>query len=251
MLILLINKNTIFSQQQKDIEEIKSSFEKKNFPNIKNYPLKTLAYITPWNKIGYDYVEIYSNKFDIISPTWFELKPDEIDGELQIVLDGSNNIDSSFMKRLRKQNNKILILPRLHASFSDLNVMETWFTREADQFIKVLERRIKYNKFDGYVFDCMQIWFNKNLMEKFINYFLPKIYQSMNKLNKTFILTIIPKNLMNTHNSFSIDKSKFKIISNSVHYFNIMTYDYHQYQNNNPNFYTAPISWIKKQLIFT
>ena len=98
LILLLSNINIFFSQQQKDIEEIKSNFARKDFPNIKNYPLKTLAYITPWNKEGYDYVEKYSNKFDIISPTWFELKPDEIDGELNIILDGSNNIDSAYKK---------------------------------------------------------------------------------------------------------------------------------------------------------
>ena len=129
LIILLSNIKLFLSQQQKDIDEIKSNFGKKDFPNVKNYPLKTLAYITPWNKEGYDYVEKYSNKFDIISPTWFELKPDEIDGELNIILDGSNNIDSAYMKKLRNKNNKILILPRLHTGFNDLNVMATWFTK--------------------------------------------------------------------------------------------------------------------------
>ena len=248
LLILLLNIS--LSHDSKEIKDIKNNFEKEDFPNIKNYPLKTLAYITPWNKEGYDYVEKYSNKFDIISPVWFELKPDEIDGELQIILDGSNNIDSSYMKRLRNKNSNILILPRLHPSFYDEQIIERWFTKEADQFIKVLERRIKYNKFDGYVFDCMQIWFNKDLLDKFVNNFLPKIYQALNKLNKILILTIIPKNLMDIPNSFSIDKKTFKLISNYVHYFNIMTYDYHQYQRNNPNFYTAPISWIKETIDF-
>ena len=250
LIIFISNINIIHSQTNKDIAELKINFEKKDFPNVKNYPLKTLAYITPWNKEGYDYIEKYSNKFDIISPTWFELKPDEIDGELQIILDGSNNIDSSYMKRLRSKNSDIKILPRLHASFNDLNVMETWFTKEADQFIKVLERRIKYNKFDGYVFDCMQIWFNKRLLDKFIKYFLPKIYAAMNKLNKLFILTIIPKNLNDIENINSIDKDTFRLISSFVHYFNIMTYDYHQYNKNNPKYYSAPISWIKETINF-
>ena len=252
ILLFLLNINYILTQDKKDITELKKEFEQKDFDNIKNFPLKTLAYITPCNKEDYNYVEKYSNKFDIISPTWFELKPDEIDGELQIILDGSNNIDSSYMKKLRSKNEKILILPRLHSSFNDMNILETWFTKEADQFIKVLERRIKYNKFDGYVFDCMAIWFNKNLMEKFIKFFLPKIYEAMNKLNKIFILTIIPKDLntMSNSNSFLIDKYIIKKISNYVHYLNIMTYDYHQYQKENPNFYTAPISWIEETINF-
>ena len=248
LLILLLNVNIIISQHKKDIAELKEDFEKKDFPNLKHYPLKTLAYITPWNKEGYNYVEKYSNKFDIISPTWFELKPDDMDGELQIILDGSNNIDSTYMKKLRSRNKNILILPRLHTSFNDINVMETWFTREAEQFVGVLERRIKYNKFDGYVFDCMQIWFNKNLLDKFIKFFLPKIYEAMNKLNKIFILTIIPKNLNEAENIKSVDKRTFRLISNYVHYFNIMTYDYHQYNKNNPNYHSAPISWIKETI---
>ena len=93
LFVILLLLNIIISQKKIDKTEIINNFEKKDFPNEKNYNLKTLAYITPWNKIGYEYIEKYSNKFDIISPTWFELKPDEIDGELQIILDGSNNID--------------------------------------------------------------------------------------------------------------------------------------------------------------
>ena len=248
LLILLINIS--LSHDSKEIKDIKNNFEKEDFRNIKNYPLKTLAYITPWNKEGYDYVEKYSNKFDIISPVWFELKPDEIDGELQIILDGSNNIDSSYMKRLRNKNSNILILPRLHPSFYDEQIIERWFTKEADQFIKVLERRIKYNKFDGYVFDYAPIWFKKNIADKFIKYFLPKIYESMNKLKKTFILTILPKNNKDTTGGNYIDKNTFKLISKYVHYFNIMTYDYHQYINQNKNYFTAPISWIKETINF-
>ena len=223
LFVILLLINIIYSQQKNDQTKIINNFDKKDFPNEKNYNLKTLAYITPWNKIGYDYIEKYSNKFDIISPTWFELKPDEIDGELQIILDGSNNIDSAYMKKLRNKNKNILILPRLHVGFSDMSIIETWFTKETEQFIKVLERRIKYNKFDGYVFDCFHIWFNKNLLDKFVKYFLPKIYEAMNKLNKIFILTMIPKNLNVDGTSVIIDKKIFRTISKYTHYINIMT----------------------------
>ena len=237
LFVILLLLNIIISQKKIDKTEIINNFEKKDFPNEKNYNLKTLAYITPWNKIGYEYIEKYSNKFDIISPTWFELKPDEIDGELQIILDGSNNIDSAYMKKLRSKNKNILILPRLHVGFSDMSIIETWFTKEAEQFIKVLERRIKYNKFDGYVFDCFHIWFNKNLLNKFVKYFLPKIYESMNKLNKIFILTMIPKNLNVDEHMVVLDKNTFKTISNYAHYINIMTYDYQQYLKESSNIY--------------
>ena len=244
-LFILFILNLFFCKNE-TIKEIKAQFEQKNLENIKNYPLITLGYITPWNKEGYEYVEKYSNKFDIISPTWFELKPEEIDGEFQMILDGSNNIDSSFMKRIKNKKKDILILPRLHVSFNDQNIFNIWFTKEADQFIKVLERRIKYNKFDGYTFDCMYIWYNKDLLNKFIDNLLPKIYDLMKKLNKKFIITIIPKYRKNV--DIIITKNIFRKIAKYVDYFNIMTYDYDSYGNNKNIFYSSPLSWIKETI---
>ena len=245
LIFILLN---IYCSQIETIAEIKRQIEQTNLGNNKNYPLITLGYITPWNKEGYDYVEKYSNKFDIISPTWFELKPEDIDGDFQIILDGSNNIDSSFMKKLRNKNNKILILPRLHVSFNDKNIFNTWFTKGADQFVKVLERRIKYNKFDGYVFDCMSIWYNENLLNNFMNYLLPKIHETMKKLDKKFIITLIPK-YEKQYNPV-VNKSIFKKMAKYVDYFNIMTYDYDTYAINVDKYYCSPISWIKNTIDF-
>ena len=42
LIILILNLS--FTQNKKDINQIKNDFDKKDFPNIKNYPLKTLAY---------------------------------------------------------------------------------------------------------------------------------------------------------------------------------------------------------------
>ena len=247
-LLFILLLNICYNNQKLSIVEIKSQIEQTKINNIKNYPLITLGYITPWNKEGYDYVEKYSNKFDIISPTWFELKPEEIDGEFQIILDGSNNVDSSYMKRLRNKNNNILILPRLHVSFNDEKIFNIWFTKEVDQFIKVLERRIKYNKFDGYVFDCIKIWYDEKLLNKFSNNLLPKVSDLMKKLNKKFIITMVPKYERNMKSI--LDKEKFKKIAKYVDYINIMTYDYDQYGENKDKYYSGPISWIKDTIDF-
>ena len=241
-LLFVILLNVYYCQKEK-ILEIKNQFEKKDLKNIKNYPLTTLGYITPWNKNGYDYVLKYSNKFDIICPTWFELKPEEIDGELQIILDGSNNVDSSYMRKLKQENPNILILPRLHASFNDLKIFKLWLGKEADQFIKVLERRIKYNNFDGYVLDCMYIWYDEDLLNRFINNFLPKVNNLMKKLNKKFIVTIIPKYLR--EGKAKVNKEAFKKVAKYVDFINIMSYDFGEYIGNNVNYYLGPLSWIK------
>ena len=47
-LLFLILLNAYYCQKDK-ILEIKKQFEQKDLKNIKNYPLTTLGYITPWN----------------------------------------------------------------------------------------------------------------------------------------------------------------------------------------------------------
>ena len=244
LILFLLLPNILYCQKD-EVLKIKKQIEKTNIKNIKNYPLKTLGYITPWNKEGYDYVEKYANKFDIISPTWFDLKQEEIDGELQIILDGSNNIDSSYIKRLRSNNPNILILPRLYASFQDVYIFKIWFTKELKQFIKILERRLKYNKFDGFVFDCMAVWYKEEILDIFIKKFLPEMKNLMKKYDKKFIITMIPKN---ENDEGILTKEKFKEIANNVDYINIMTYDYHQYTKNKHIIQLGPISWIKETI---
>lgn len=70
----------------------------------------------------------------------------------------------------------------------------------------------------------------------------------MKKLNKKFIITIIPKYQKDIGGI--VDKYKFKKIAQYVDYFNIMTYDYDQYAKNNNKFYAGPISWIKETINF-
>ena len=63
------------------IEETKSvclNSEKKAFNKI------NLSYITPWNKEGQELALNNANKIDILSPCWFELKPETLHGKFNI-----------------------------------------------------------------------------------------------------------------------------------------------------------------------
>jgi hypothetical protein len=50
-------------------------------PDHKHFSGTTLGYITPWNINGLDLTLKYSAKFDIVSPCWFEIKPEELKGK--------------------------------------------------------------------------------------------------------------------------------------------------------------------------
>jgi len=43
-------------------------------PTIKNFKGATFAFVTPWNKGGYDAAKKFAAKFDYISPVWYQFK---------------------------------------------------------------------------------------------------------------------------------------------------------------------------------
>ena len=63
-----------------------------------------MGYITPWKKVGYEMIEKYYNKFDIVSPTWFELVPEVMNNEFNVKIDGANNVDMKYLKEIKSKN---------------------------------------------------------------------------------------------------------------------------------------------------
>jgi CRISPR/Cas system endoribonuclease Cas6 (RAMP superfamily) len=70
-----------------------------------------------WNSKGYEIAEKFTNKFEMISPVWLQIKRSP-DGTYKI--SGDHDIDSNWMQRLKKNNpaiksNKITFTPTFHA----------------------------------------------------------------------------------------------------------------------------------------
>jgi len=113
-------------------------------PEVKNFSKTTLAYITPWNSNGIDLVLKYLPKFDIISPCWFEIKPEILQGKFQSKIEGSNNVNMNFIQEIREQRKEIKVLPRFKCEGFNANQYESWVKEDAaDQFIRILIRRLK------------------------------------------------------------------------------------------------------------
>jgi len=67
----------ILVNSQEDLNELKEHVDSVcSEPDHKHFSQKTLAYITPWNLNGLELALKYSAKFDIISPCWFDIKPE-------------------------------------------------------------------------------------------------------------------------------------------------------------------------------
>lgn len=85
---------------------------------------KILSYVTPWNNKGYDMAKKYSNKFDMISPVWLQVKRI---GRNSYQLAGVHDIDKGWMKDVRESSEKNNdFLPRIifeKLSAEDLHAM--------------------------------------------------------------------------------------------------------------------------------
>lgn len=212
---------------QLTIEELKEHQSKQcDDPSHKHYSRLTLAYVTPWRKNGYEIIKKYNKKFDIIAPVWFELKPEKNNNELNIKIDGANYIDNDFIKEIRAKNSNIKIMPRFHCEDFSLEDYINWFNKPTfDQFLKILLRRMKYNKFDGIVIDCNNIWLTEDSYVALAKA-IPDLHAALSSIGSKLIFTLFP--FTDTLN-VAMNQKRFEFIAKYVDYFNIMTYDYLQY----------------------
>lgn len=209
----------------------------------------SLAYITPWNKRANQLIAKYINKFDLVVPVWFDLKPEEIKSKYNTNIDGSNYVDKELIKMLKEKNKNVKIIPRFNCQNFNSESFELMLKDDnTNVLIRNIIKRVKFSKFDGITLECMNILFNENLTSKFIN-FIEKLYKALQKENKILINTLFP---YSTNLEHSINKIRFDYLMKFSDFMVIMTYDYHQYMlgENYSHKYVknSPEDWISKTL---
>jgi hypothetical protein len=142
---LLIFIFASFINTQEDIFELKDHVSSVcSEPDHKHFSKLTLGYITPWNINGLELSIKYSAKFDFVSPCWFEIKPENLQGKFNSKIEGANNVNSNYIKELRENKPEIKILPRFKCEGFNAQVYEEWLKEEnSNQFLKILLRRLK------------------------------------------------------------------------------------------------------------
>lgn len=131
---------------QDDINELREHVDSVcSEPEHKHFSKTTLGYITPWNTNGMELALKYSAKFDIISPCWFDIQTETIQGKFNTKIDGANYVNVNFIKELREKKSDIKILPRFKCEGFAANMYEQWLKEEnVNQFLRILIRRLKY-----------------------------------------------------------------------------------------------------------
>jgi hypothetical protein len=113
-------------------------------PDHKHFSKLTLGYITPWNSNGMELALKYSAKFDFISPCWFDIQPEVLQGKYNTKIDGANYVNANFIKELREKKPEIKIIPRFKCEGFAATSYEQWLKEDSvNQFLRILIRRLK------------------------------------------------------------------------------------------------------------
>lgn len=158
--------------------------------SIKKFNGSNLAYVTPWNPKGYEIAEKFAAKFSHLSPVWLQLKIDHENEEVR--LEGTQDIDYQWMKRVRHANPEIKIVPRV--------ILDQWTQLEIQHLLennkmpssvgRLLVDSAKKYDFNGYVLEAWNTF--AIYQHEQVAHMISKIYAHFKKHKLQLILVVPP-----------------------------------------------------------
>ncbi|KAK4469505.1 hypothetical protein MN116_007050 [Schistosoma mekongi] len=204
----------------------------------KNLNTTVLAYVTPWNKLGYEVAKIFGAKFDLISPVWFEVQ-----GEKKAyTVTGVHEIDTEWISEIRTMNADIKIVPRF--SFNPWETKDYAVTlkdvSKSNKCIQNVVNILKKHNFDGAV---VEIWAQFSGVElEVITDFTIRLADNLHSNGKLLVF-VIPPSVYYDGIEGRFKRENFEQLVDYVDYFSLMTYDYSSPHRPGPN---SPLSWVEE-----
>ncbi|KAL8162456.1 hypothetical protein V2J09_013945 [Rumex salicifolius] len=203
-----------------------------------------LAYITPWNSIGYDLAKSFNSKFTHLSPVWYDLKSQ---GK-ELVLEGRHNADTGWISELRKKGDA-KVLPRVVIEVHPNDLLRK--KKQRDKAIDLIITECKEMGYDGVVIESWSRWttiLHDASMRKRALQFIRQIGETLHTVSSNEkdkqpleLIYVIgspnPEKLQN----HDFGPEDLKSLSGAVDGFSLMTYDFSNPYNPGPN---APLKWI-------
>ncbi|KAH9585452.1 Chitinase domain-containing protein 1, variant 4 [Schistosoma haematobium] len=204
----------------------------------KNLNATVLAYVTPWNKLGYEVAKIFGAKFNLIAPVWFEVQ-----GEKKAyTVTGIPEINTEWLSEIRTVNPDVKIVPRFSfGPWEDRDYAATLKdVPKTDKCIRNVINILKKYNFDGAV---IEIWaqFSGVELQSLID-FIVRLSDNLHSNGKLFVL-VIPPPVYYEGIEGRFKEENFKILADYVDYFSLMTYDYSSPHRPGPN---SPLSWVEE-----
>ncbi|CAH8522629.1 unnamed protein product [Heterobilharzia americana] len=204
----------------------------------KNLNATVLAYVTPWNILGYEVAKIFSAKFNLIAPVWFEVQ-----GEKKAyTVTGIPEINTVWMTEIHAMNPNIKIVPRF--SFSPWENKDYIATltdiSKVNKCIRNIINVLKKYNFDGAV---IEIWVQFSGLEmKMLTNFIIQLADSLHTSDNKLLVLVIPPAVYHDGIEGRFNQENFNQLSDYVDYFSLMTYDYSS-PRLGPN---SPLNWVEE-----
>lgn len=221
----IIDNHDLYSTQHKDIRRFNTG--------------EVLAYVTPWNNHGYDVAKTFG-KFTMISPVWLQIKrkPRGIYN-----VEGTHDIDKSWLKELGKKENPPKIVPRVLFEKWSQDEYDSLFNSEdeIESMTNAIIDVLKENEMHGAV---IEIW--SQIGEKHpeeVVHVVTHMSELFHK-NDMIIILVVPAALnLEKKVSTKFGGEQFYRLAPVVDYFSLMTYDFAVNQGYpGPS---APLPWVK------
>ncbi|GAV84329.1 Glyco_hydro_18 domain-containing protein [Cephalotus follicularis] len=208
------------------------------------YPV--LAYITPWNSMGYEMAKKFNSKFTHLSPVWYDLKSQRS----SLILEGRHNADLGWIKELRIKGDA-LVLPRVVLEAIPKELLKKKELK--DKAIELIVTECKEMEYDGIVLESWSRWTAygilhdpdmRNLALQFIKQLGHALHSvsslRSNKHHLQLIYVIGPPHSEKLQEQ-DFGPKDLQSLSDAVDGFSVMTYDFSSPHNPGPN---APLKWI-------
>ncbi|KYR00277.1 chitinase domain-containing protein 1 [Tieghemostelium lacteum] len=199
--------------------------------------IKTLAYLTPWNKKGFESSVMFREKFTHLSPVWFQIKPYSPSPNT-LIIEGQHNVDKEWIFKIKNGNNRTLIVPRFNFEGESLTLQLLHQEFQSKRFIDSLVKTITDNDFDGLVMEGIYYVENRQIRK----HFLENLSNLLHKLGKQLFIVIQPIH-KNSQRAISFTKEDVSELSAFVDGFSLMTYDFDPRNADN-----SPIHWMRDNL---
>lgn len=196
-----------------------------------------------WNSLGYKISQRFVNKFDIISPVWFQVIRD--DKENKYLVTGSDVVNSTWLNSLSKHQQSTKIFPRfIIEKFSNLAYNRLFSVPgERSKMAKAIWETCNTYGFEGIIFEfwlqlagLVHKWYTVDLVVE-----LSRELRALG--NGLEMVLVVPPFRKEMPNAFTADD--FNKLYKHVYGFSLMTYDYSSVQRPGAN---APLYWIRQAI---
>ncbi|CCG84162.1 protein of unknown function [Taphrina deformans PYCC 5710] len=188
--------------------------------------------MTPWNKAGYGYTTLHSERLSHVAPVWYQVK---LQGA-SVTLEGTDAIDQTWLSTLHPTTK---VVPRFEVQFASRKEVEAvlFFPRdEVKDITDTIMKEVTFRGYDGIVLEVSYVAQMDNLVKQ--------LSKALRDVNKELILVIPAHHKVHEVSPFSHrDLLKYEP---QVDYFSLNAYDHGAALGENIG--NAPLPWLRQIL---